>query len=248
MERRTVAEPKPKRRPVPAPSPKGDRINVVYQKLRELIVSGRITPGARITEGEVVERFGVSRTPVRSAVQRLQQEGFIQAAAPGRQTRLVVAPLTQEDLDELFGLVGEIEGFAARRAAVLPGEQRASLVRTLHERNDALRTLAQRPHPDPDRFFELDAAFHGAYVQVGGGRRTLTLHDHIAPQAERYARVYVSALTNRIGDSVREHDIIVAAIEVGDADPAQRAVQVNWRNAAVRLSSVIARIGERGIW
>jgi DNA-binding GntR family transcriptional regulator len=230
------------------PARNGDRINTVYQKLRELIVSGRITPGTRITEGEVVERLGVSRTPVRSAVHRLQQEGFIQAITLGRQARLVVAPLTQEDLDELFGLVGEIEGFAARRAAALPGKQRSALVRTLRAKNDTLRATANSPHPDPDRFFELDSAFHSAYVQVGGGRRVLSLHDHIAAQAERYARVYVSALINRIADSVGEHDSIIAAIAAGDPDAAQRAVQVNWRSAATRLSSVIARIGERGIW
>jgi DNA-binding GntR family transcriptional regulator len=47
---------------------------------------------------------------------------------------------------------------------------------------------------------------------------------------------------------VAEHDSIIAAIAAGDPDAAQRAVQVNWRSAATRLSSVIARIGERGIW
>jgi DNA-binding GntR family transcriptional regulator len=226
----------------------GDHINTVYQKLRELIVSGRITPGTRITEAEVVDRLGISRTPVRSAVHRLQQEGFIQAITLGKQARLVVSPLTQDDLDELFGLVGEIEGFAARRAAALSNQPRSALMRTLRAKNDALRALAESTHPDPNRFFELDASFHGAYVQVGGGRRVLSLHDHIAAQAERYARVYVSALVDRIGDSVGEHDHIISAIETGDPDAAQRAVQVNWRNAAARLSSVIVRMGERGIW
>ncbi|HET9984386.1 MAG TPA: GntR family transcriptional regulator [Longimicrobiales bacterium] len=226
----------------------GDRITAVYQKLRELIVSGRLAPGTRITEGDVVERFGISRTPVRSALQRLQQEGFIQATTLGRQARLVVSPLTQEDLDELFGLVGEIEGFTARRAAVLPAEARAAVARTLREKNDALARLAETPTPDPDRFFDLDFAFHGAYVQAGGGPRVLALHDGIAAQAERYARVYVSALTNRIDDSVREHATIISGIESGDPDAAQRAVQVNWRNAAERLGTVIAKIGERGIW
>lgn len=226
----------------------GDRITAVYQKLRELIVSGRLAPGTRITEGDVVERFGISRTPVRSALQRLLQEGFIQATTLGRQARLVVSPLTQEDLDELFGLVGEIEGFTARRAAALPADRRAAVVQTLREKNGALAALAENPTPDPDRFFDFDFAFHGAYVQAGGGRRVLALHDGIAAQAERYARVYVSALTNRIADSVHEHADIIAAIEAGDVDAAQRAVQVNWRNAAARLGTVIAKIGERGIW
>lgn len=231
-----------------AAAPSGDRIGTVYQRLRDLIVSGRLAPGTRITEADVVERFGISRTPVRSALHRLQQEGYIRATKVGRRARLVVSPLTQEDLDELFGLVGEIEGFAARRAAALPARSRRALVMRLRELNGELRATAESASPEPDRFFDLDAAFHGAYVRVGGGPRVLALHDGIEPQAERYARIYVSALTDRIADSVSEHDRIVQAIEAGRADEAQRAVQVNWRNAAERLSGVIAKLGERGTW
>lgn len=231
-----------------APVPAGARIATAYTKLRDLIVSGRLAPGTRITEGEVVERFGISRTPVRSALQRLQQEGYIRATPAGRQTRLAVSPLTQEDLDELFGLVGELEGFAARRAASLPAAARAALAARLRAQNSAIRSNAESAAPDPESWFELDSDFHGAYVELGGGPRVRALHAGIVPQVERYARVYVSALTSRILDSAREHDRIVDAIEDGDPDAAQQASQVNWRNAAERLSSVIARIGERGTW
>ncbi|HEX9109192.1 MAG TPA: GntR family transcriptional regulator, partial [Longimicrobiales bacterium] len=199
-------------------------------------------------EGEVVERLGVSRTPVRSALQRLQQEGYIQATLSGRQSRLVVTPLTQEDVDELFGLVGELEGLAARRAARLERSARSALVRKLREHNGGLRANAGAVSPDPDRWLDFDFAFHGAYVAAAGGPRLRALHAGIIPQAERYARVYVSSLTNRILESAAEHDGIVRAIESGDGDLAQRATQLNWRNAAERLSSIVARIGELGTW
>src|SRR6478672_9936126 len=90
----------------------------VYERLRELIVDGRLAPGTRIVETEVAERLGVSRTPVRGALQRLQQEGYVVDSPTLQQTRPTVAPLTSEDAHELFLLVGALEGLAASRAAL----------------------------------------------------------------------------------------------------------------------------------
>jgi DNA-binding GntR family transcriptional regulator len=78
--------------------------------------------------------------------------------------------------------------------------------------------------------------------------RLLALHDAIKPQAERYARLYVTALTNELGLSVAEHEVIMRAIREGDADAAQRAIQTNWRNAAQRIATVITEWGESGGW
>src|SRR5436309_3240266 len=81
-----------------------------------------------------------------------------------------------------------------------------------------------------------------------GGPRLLALHHGIKPQAERYVRVYVNALMDEIATSVAEHNVIIRAIESGNPDAAQRAVQTNWRNAADRLGRVITNMGEHGTW
>jgi DNA-binding GntR family transcriptional regulator len=78
--------------------------------------------------------------------------------------------------------------------------------------------------------------------------RLLALHDAIKPQAERYARLYVSALTDKLDLSVAEHSVIITAIEAGDAETAQRAIQANWRNAAKRVGALITEWGESGGW
>src|SRR4051812_11872011 len=88
---------------------RGDRILGAYSVLRELIVDGRLSPGSRIIETEVAERLGYSRTPIRAALQRLQQEGYVRVSGPGQQARMCVTPLTEEDARELFGVVAEIE-------------------------------------------------------------------------------------------------------------------------------------------
>ncbi|HJU65178.1 MAG TPA: GntR family transcriptional regulator, partial [Gemmatimonadaceae bacterium] len=104
-----------------------DRPSRVYHQLRTLIVEARLAPGTRLVESEIAARLGVSRTPVRSALQRLQQEGYVIASPHLQNVRLTVAPLTREDSRELFHLVGELEGLAARGAAELPASDRQSL-------------------------------------------------------------------------------------------------------------------------
>ena len=85
-------------------------------------------------------------------------------------------------------------------------------------------------------------------MEGGAGPRLLALHDAVKPQAERYVRLYTSALVDELAKSVDEHSVIVDRIDAGNADVAQRAVIRNWRNAAGRLSRVIATLGERGSW
>jgi DNA-binding GntR family transcriptional regulator len=228
--------------------PRGERVNRAYQKLRDLIVRGRLAPGTRIIETEIAARLGVSRTPVRSALQRLQQEGYIVAPDAGRQSRPTVAPLTKEDARELFLIVGAIESLAGRLAAGLPIPRRAILVAELKRYNSDLSTTASADRPDENRIFDLDMGFHRRYVEVGGGPRLIALHDAIKPQADRYERLYISALMDEIHTSVAEHEAIIRGIEAGDGPAAQLAIETNWRNAAERLSKVIDSMGERGSW
>lgn len=222
--------------------------NRVYERLRERIVWGQLAPGARLVEREIAARMGTSRTPVRSALQRLQQERYVAVAGGGRSTRLVVAPLTMDDARELLELVGSLEAAAGRRAALQPRSTRLSVTIRLAEVNNALRLAAEQERPDLRELFDLDTAFHRTYVEAGAGPRILALHDVIKPQAERYCWLYMSALADRIEESTVEHEAIVDAIRHGDPDATERAVHGNWRSAADRFSEVIAKLGERGTW
>ena len=227
---------------------RGERPLVVYERLRDLIVHGHLAPGSRIVESDVATRLGVSRTPVRGALQRLQQEGYIVDPSGGRLARPMVAPLTSDDARELFHIIAEIEGLTARWAAEHPPAERRTLIRSLRAINSELRREAEVRRPDFNRLHDLDMTFHRTYVEVGAGPRLLALHTIIKPQAERYERLYMSLLVSDLKTSVAEHEAIAAAIERGNPDAAQRAVQTNWRNAAERLERVIDRAGERGSW
>jgi DNA-binding GntR family transcriptional regulator len=227
---------------------RGDRVTLAYNRLRELIVSGRLAPGSRIIETAVATRLGVSRTPVRAALQRLQQEGYVVVTSPGQQSRMSVAPLTQEDARELFGMVSAVEGLAAYWAAQRPVDQRVTVSIELRRLNLDLLEAASAKSRDVNRVFELDQLFHRRTVEAGAGPRLLALHDTFKPQSERYGRIYSSALIDEMSTSAEEHEDVVKGIEQGDGAAAEAAVRRNWWNASDRLARVIVSLGERGSW
>jgi len=225
-----------------------DQTTRIYGELRELIVRGRLAPGTRIIETELASRLQVSRTPVRAALQRLTQEGYVVGSGSGKQVRLSVSPLTEEDARELFELVGELEGVAARHLARRPPEERASMVRELEALDARLLEAADEVPPDPDRLFDLFTRFHNRLVEAGAGPRLAGLHRSVKPQADRYRRLYSSTQVARIRASVEEHGAILTAVAEGRSEAAGDAVRANWRNAADRLGEAIRRSGELGSW
>lgn len=223
-------------------------IDRAYSLLREAIVHGRLAPGTRIVEADVARRLGLSRTPVRSALQRLQQEGYVLAPGGGRQSRMTVTPLTERDIRELFAIVGQVEGLAARWCAELHAATRQPLVEALGSVNQRLAHAAKQSLPNREDIFLLDNNFHQLYVEAGAGPRLATLHQAIKPQTERYVRIYVRGLLDELSTSVEEHEEIIEGIEMGSPLRAQRAVEGNWANAATRLGQVVRKVGEQGEW
>jgi DNA-binding GntR family transcriptional regulator len=238
-------EPQPPKKKRPGRGGSSDR---VYDHLRDLIVWGRLAPGSRIVENDIAVHLDVSRTPIRSALHRLRQEGYIVPSGRRKEHRLVIAPLTQNDARELFDLVGMVEGLAAGAAASLSPAERGVLGDDLTALNAELDQASRDGKNTARHLFDADMKFHRRYVEAGAGPRLITLHDAIKPQAERYIHLYTNSLLGEIGRSVEEHEAIIERIVGGSADGARRAVQRNWRNAAERLERVIAVMGEHGSW
>ena len=219
-----------------------------YRQLRDLIVLGKLPPGLTLAETDLVARFGVSRTPVRAALQRLQHERFVQMTRVGSLVRALVTPLTAVDMAELFTIVGALEGVAGELAAGLSSDRRRALCRRMRDLNQSLSAAAQAKPPDIVQAQDLHVQFHRAYVETAAGPRLVAELNALQPHAERYERVYTTALIGEFGASLIEHDAIIKAIEAGDADAASRSVALNWRNGAARYRHVVEIFGEKGIW
>ena len=126
----------------------------IYEILLGEIIEGALAPGTRLVESRLAERLGVSRTPVREALFRLHQEGFVLTSA-GR--GFSVEPLDDKEARELFPILSALEGLALSMA----GPLLALDVEALREANRVLAPLAQRPW----EAIGADTAFHELLVQ-----------------------------------------------------------------------------------
>ncbi|HSK09522.1 MAG TPA: GntR family transcriptional regulator [Vicinamibacterales bacterium] len=237
--------------PRPRPESTGERQEVTagaYRRLRELIVSGRLAPGAPLIETDLSARLGVSRTPVRAALQRLHQEGFVAASRSGQMLRASVSPLTADDMREVFLMVGSLEAVAARLAASLDDVSRRELCDRLADLGEHLCAAAAGRPPDLVRAQDLHVRFRQAVVEAASGPRLRAELDVLEAQAERYERVYAAAILLAFEEGASERAALVAALRAGDADAAERAVAINWRGAVARYQQVVSILGERGNW
>lgn len=219
-----------------------------YRQLRDLIVRGKLPPGLTLVETELGIRLGVSRTPIRAALNRLQHERFVQTARVGNVLRASVTPLTADDMAELFAIVGALEGIAGEQAAKLPDEPRKELAWKMNEINRRLAVAVGSRPLDIVGAQDLHVQFHRSYVDAATGPRLLAQLDALQPHAERYERVYTTALIGEFGASLSEHDAIINAIESADHQSAAHLVAVNWRNGAARYRQVLEIVGEKGTW
>jgi DNA-binding GntR family transcriptional regulator len=236
--------------PAPVRSPRARTLaDSAYDRLRDSIVTLRLAPGAPLTELDLCRRLRISRTPVRTALLRLQQEGLVTGGRGAG--RVSVAPLTADDMRELFLMVGALDGVAARLAAELEEPRRSAVADEAAALNERLRQVsAASDLADIRTAQDLDLRFHRCYESAGGGPRLLAKLRALHGQRERYVRVYTEALVHAHGveDSLDEHTAIIDAIRAGDADRAERQAMFNYRNALERYRRIVAVRGERGSW
>jgi DNA-binding GntR family transcriptional regulator len=191
----------------PAPTEEISLSGDIAKQLEEEILRGRVRPGHRLDERELSERYGVSRTPVREALQRLSASGL--AVARGRQG-LQVAQLSVADLLDALSVVAQLEALAASQAArrILP-EQR----KLLAEAHEACERAVDAG--DPDTFYDANLSFHDVVVAASHNR---VLQDEIRRLSLKTAP-YRRAITfqpGRMTGSIPEHAAIMQAILAND--------------------------------
>lgn len=225
----------------------GTSVLSALHQVRELIVQGKLSPGTWIVEGELAKRLHLSRTPARAALQWLQQEGYIRVHRTANKSRMIVSPLTKEDANELYAVIGRLEGLAGRITAALPKSERLVIAQKLKALNGKLAEIISNPS-EQGQIFDIDRDFHRLVVESGAGPRLHNLHKMIEPQVERYWRLYASSIIGNLQYSIDEHNEIINALIAGDANLMERSLQINWEKGRERLGKVIDIFGERGSW
>ena len=196
------------------------RSEFVFAALRDAIWDGRFAPGERIPEEEIARSLGVSRTPVREALRRLQERGML-AIGAGR--TLVVAELSKQQVLELYAMREILEGSAARFAAQHANEAEIDILHGLLGELDKHRG-------DPRLSVSLNRRFHRAVCEAAHNRYLIAtldgMHDALALLNSNTFR-----LPNRRSETDAEHARIVRAIERRDSDAAEKAARDHVRAA-----------------
>lgn len=179
----------------------------------EAIDQGEFRPGDRLVEAELAERFGVSRTPIREALQRLETQGVL--ARDGRS--LVVASLNHDQLGELYVVRSELEGLAARLAAQHAAPEE---IRVLWDMVRKDRELVA----DPEMLARANKRFHRQIHMASHNRYLIQQLDMVHRAMVLIATTSLAA-EGRGENALDEHERIVAAIEARDGDAADLAIR-----------------------
>jgi DNA-binding GntR family transcriptional regulator len=225
---KTAPAAKRRRRPViggaeAAALPRGE---YAYVSLRGAIRAGQLTPGQRVRETEIAEWLGISRTPVREALMRLEAAGLVQSAS---HSGFVVNRLDNAEVRELYAMREVLEGMAARLAAQHASDTEILTLRKLLEQHATARA-------DAERLAAINLRIHRTIYEAAHNRFLLgalnALSDSLALLGETTYRA------EGRGDSAhREHGKVVDAIEARDADAAESAAREHIRESReVRLA------------
>lgn len=176
-----------------------------YEQIRNRILNGDLKPGGQLKEEELAESCGVSRTPVRDAMARLENEMFIHRS---ESQRSFVSEWSADDVEEVFTLRTMLESHAASRAA-----QRAddATIRTLSANNAEIAEAIRGRTPDVDTFMTLNRAYHATVLEAAASDRLALMLNRLVlqPIVYRTALRYDRAQLER---SLSEHEEVVAAI------------------------------------
>lgn len=198
----------------------------IYLTIRRWIVDGALLPGEKVRDMELAERLGVSRMPVREALTRLADEGFVEMAA-NRWTR--VAPLDPEDARRIYPIVWSLEPLAVSLAAPRLGEAETDAMRRCNER---LRSAIAAG--DAVEASRADGDFHQVCIEATGNQELITILAGLKIKLRRLEIAYFggSVIASR---SVDEHDELIVALHRGDVAAAARAVRENWQRSFERI-------------
>lgn len=220
-----------------------NRHETVLMKLRDLILKGEFTPGHKLAEQQLAEKLGVSRTPVRSALMSLEQEGLIEANEVGK---YAVREFTAQEIMDAILVRGHLEGMAARNVAQhgvsrkLAGELEACL-----ETGDRLFKSKALSIEAYAAYARMNDRFHGLILQACGNRalqRALALNDKL-PFAQASAMLPMQGVFDMDRDWMlyahKQHHMLLDAMLRGEASRAQNLATEHIEVALMNLRKAL---------
>lgn len=190
----------------------------ILEHIRDAIISGTLKAGSRVSEPELADRYGISRTPIREAFRQLESEGYL-TVIPRRGA--VVSEFSQKDVEEFYAIKSILEGYAARMACDrLTGKE----LDRLQANNNRLSELAA--HEDFKTFFKVHSEFHDMFIKAADNEKLKELITSLVTRFQRLRFMSLS-LPGRMQIAVQEHQKIIEAFRRKDSDAAEMLVRKN---------------------
>ncbi len=195
---------------------------MVFESLREAIIQGLLRPGERLMELQLADDLGVSRTPVREAIRKLELEGFV-VMVPRRGA--YVAGITDKDITDVFEVRAALESLAAGLAAErITEEEMERLERSVVQ----ISEIAQSA--DLNALVQEDAEFHEIIYRASRNKRLTQILTNLQEQIQRF-RLTTLSRPGRTREALEEHRQLVEAISERNAELAQRLAWEHIENA-----------------
>lgn len=195
--------------------------DVVFNTLREAILKGELEPGKRLMEIALAQKLGVSRTPIREAIRKLELEGLV-VMAPRKGAE--VAEITLEDLTDVLEVRKNLEELAVELCCKKATSEDIEEMKTCHENfrkallSDDLTVMA-----------EADVSFHDVIYRTTGNKRLIQILNNLREQLYRYRLEYIKDEDKR-KVLVEEHFLLINSISNKDIEAAKNAIQTHINN------------------
>lgn len=201
-----------------------------YRDLKQRILEGRFSSDEMLTERTLAVEFGISRTPLRAAISRLEKENVISRLPNGA---LMVRPVTVEQLLEIVQIRRLLESAAAAKAA-----SASAVTPELSASRMQMVAYARGGDIAFDNFWRDDDAFHDAVARAAGLPLLATMLTEMRSTARRCT---ITRTHDRFDQQAREHIAVIDAIEMGDAGAAQAAMEAHFDSVRGRFLGWLAR-------
>ena len=188
----------------------------IYQKLLAAIENGDLRPGDRLLETDLAQRFGVSRTPIREAIRRLETDGLV---AHKPRVGAMIRVLAQQEIVELYEMRIVLEATAAQMAAKHASKAEIHTLKTLNAQMMQVAT-------DPYKVAMLNRKFHGCILSAARNRFLSQSHNSLSNALVLLGKTTLES-SERVKDVVSQHDAIVEALKSGQPETAAKLMRTH---------------------
>jgi len=188
----------------------------IFGYLRTSILAGNIMPGSRLVENKVAQALGISRTPVREALHKLEQEGLVKQIPQGG---YAVTGLTREEIEDIFGIRSLLESYAARLACARYEKDHLAALEEKHQ--EATRFV---PQGRLDDLAKVNAEFHDMLYSISGRPKLIEIIGNLQSQIQRFRSIILTNEDNaRI--SLDMHSKLLQALKKRDEDRVEKLMK-----------------------